>query len=354
MPKRPHALLIGVCLLLAGFLASPPGVAQLLTPDAARATSLQQYRLDLVRVLALRADATNLMAAALLSRQLADPPENLQYDSLIERASQADDAGATLAWARLAECRNRYACPTPESVAALTALAPDNAAVWLLQLGASYRAGDTQAALEALHRATTAKSYDDYAGRIRQALAEAVTSLPVPADVVAAYAAGSEAGPASAQLFLATSTAAQRPRPRFASLVQLCDPDQEHPEASGWRGDCLAVANILAWGSSPQARATGLHLLDVLAENPTQRQQAQEKYANLVWQVGHMGRLRLQAFSDGNLARELLRLARQGDREMSMIYAALRGQGIALSAAAADHGIDAKPATSGSTAPTTD
>ena len=299
-----------------------------------RIQALAQYKHDLVSVLTLRADAPHLLGAALLARTFNDSAPGLDYHSLLARAAAADPDSAAVVWARLGDCdRKAQDCPNADALARLEDMAADNAAVWILVLDRAARDGDRDAQLAALRKAADARGYNDYGGAVLQALTQAATSLPVPEAVVHAYAgnASSEAGPASAQAFLAYGQATAQPEPGFLPVMGLCDP-KANDEADKLLSSCRKLAHILAWGSSPRARAAGLHLKDVLAATPAGRAEARADMRDLVWQLRNYSRLTLKALGNQALALELLRLGQSGGSELTRMSALLQQQGIPVQA----------------------
>lgn len=334
-------MLLAVLLLSATSAPAAPAPA-----SADRNAALAQYQHDLVSILVLRDDATHLLGAALLARPLEGLPQGADAASLLQRAGSAEGHGPVVDWIKLTDCDgDDTPCPNAQALAALREQAPDNAAVWLLELDRAVRDHDEDAAHHALLQAAAADRYDDYAGAALAAIVAAATALPVPPAVLAAYAGDTGAGAASAQAFLALGVAALHPRPALQSLVALCAPDAEGAEAL--REPCLKLARTLAWGSSPQARAAGLHIQEQHADGETARNAAQAAQRDLAWQVRNFSRLSLGAMTDQALAVQLLRLAQRGSSETSLMSAMLHRNGIPLEAPA----VSMAPAVDGSVAP---
>lgn len=314
------------------FAGTPPAGKHRGTPDQtaqARDKAQLAFQRDLVSVLAPSGDPSGLLGAALLARPLFNQPPSNSFHRLIERAAQAEGAGAAVSWVRLADCDAAAdACPNDEALQDLLIRAPDNAAVWLLKLGADARAKQQEAAREDLRQAAAAKHYDDYAGISLQALAHAAGALPPPATVLDPAHAGGAVG---MQTVLAFGLAGTQPQPSLQLVAKLCE------NASGdasIKSDCVALGKTLEWGSSPLARSLGLHLREVLADDPAQQQEAKDARRNLVWQVQSFARLLAKAQDDAALAQRLLALARSGGTEMSLQLAALRDNGIPVDAPA--------------------
>jgi len=314
---------------LAGTTPSP-------SPDsAAKARDKAQlaFQRDLVSVLAPRVDALPLLAAALLARPLVNQPPTNSFHSLIGRAAQAEDADAAVSWLRLADCDAKAdACPNPAALEQLQTQAPDNAAVWLLKLGEDTRNMKSDAARADLTKAAAAKLYDDYTGTSLKALASSVGVLPPPADT---FDPAHAAGAVGMQAMLVYGLASGQPQPGLQITAKLCE---NAGDDASIKADCLKLGKILEWGSSPLSRSLGLHLREVLADDPAQQEDAKRARASLVWQVQSFGRLLARAPDDKALAQHLLALARNGGTEMSLLLAALRDESIP-----ADPPADGKP-----------
>ena len=302
------------------------------TPDkAAQARDKAQlaFQRDLVSVLAPGGDPLRLLGAALLARPLFNQTPSNSFHRLIERATQAEGAGAAVYWVQLADCdSNADACPNAVALEHLLGQAPDNAAVWLLKLGADARGMKQDAARDDLAKAAAAKLYDDYAGTSLQALANAVGVLPPPPGTLDPAHPGGAVG---MQTMLVFGLATTQPQPSLQLVAKLCE--NAGGDAS-IKADCLALGKTLEWGSSPLARSLGLHLREVLADDPAQQQEAKDARRNLVWQVQSFAQLLARAQDDAALAQRLLALARNGGTEMSLQLAALRDNSIPAEAPA--------------------
>lgn len=315
-------------------LLACPAFADESTPvpdEAAQARDQAQlaFQRDLVSVLAPQVDAMPLLGAALLARPLSDQPSINSFHTLIKRAAYADGTGPAVTWIRLADCDAKADdCPNTVSLEQLVAQAPDNAATWLVKLGVDVRDGKQDEAREDLARAAAAKTYDDYTGISLKALAGAVGTLPPAAGTFDPARAGGAVG---MQTVLVFGLAASQPQPALQLAAQLCESAAEDDSV---RNDCLKLGKTLEWGSSPLARSLGLHLRELLAEDPAQQQQAKNARRDLVWQVQNFAQLQARVQDDPALARQLLTLARTGGTEMSLLLAALRDNGISTDAPA--------------------
>lgn len=324
MPGWRQLALALLCTLGVGAAASPAQAKKAKpSPEAARTAALVGFQRDLVSVLAPRADAMPLLGAALLARPLPKQPKGNDFHSLIERAVAAPDHGPAQRWVQLADCDARAdACPNAKALAALAEEAPDNAAVWLLQLGQDVRGEKHDAARADLARAAGARLYDDYTGASLQALANSVSALPPP-DATLDPQAG--AGAAGVQAMIVFGIAGTQPQPGLHAVADLC---REAGKDQALNADCRQLGQTLEWASSPLARSLGLHLRDVFATDADEREQARRERRELVWQVQQFSRLAARAQTDQTQARQLLSLARHGGTEMSLVLAALRDAGV--------------------------
>jgi len=303
---------------------------QVAKPDATPQTqALLAFQRDLVSVLAPSATSLPLLGAALLARPLQNQPKYNDFHSLIERAAQAEDTTPAVSWTRLSDCDPRADnCPNADALAKLVEQAPDNAAVWLLKLGVDGHDNKKDAIRQDLAKAAAAKSYDDYTGISLKALATHVTLLPPPPSIINPL---SPTGATGVQVMLVFGLAATQPQPGLQATARLCEGAGDD---QALKDDCLKLAAVLDWSSSPLARSLGLHLREVLATDPTQQEQAKLARRNLIWQVQNFAQLSARAQGDTALAQHLLALARSGGTEMSLVLAALRDYNIPVDAPA--------------------
>jgi len=287
------------------------------------------FQRDLVSVLAPRADAVPLLGAALLARPLFNQPPGNSFHALIGRAAQADGADASINWVRLADCDAQAdACPNTAALDQLLAQASDNAAVWLLKLGTDAHDMKQEATREDLRKAAAAKLYDDYTGASLKALASSIGVLPPPADT---FDPAAKAGAVGMQAMLVFGLGSTQPQPTLQLIAKLCE---NAAEDASIKADCVKLGKTLEWGSSPLARSLGLHLREVLADDPAQREDAKAARRNLIWQVQNFAQLLARAQEDPAVAQHLLTLARNGGTEMSLLLAALRDGNVPVDAPA--------------------
>jgi hypothetical protein len=287
------------------------------------------FQRDLVSVLAPRADALPLLGAALLARPLFNQPPSNSFHALIARAAHADGADAGVSWVRLADCDEKADdCPNTAAMDKLVTQAPDNAAVWLLKLGTDTHGMKQDAVREDLTKAAAAKLYDDYTGTSMKALSNSIGVLPPPP---ATFDPAHKGGAVGMQTVMVFGLAGTQPQPNLRLVAKLCE---SAGEDASIKTDCLKLSKTLEWGSSPLARSLGLHLREVLADDPAQQQEAKDARRNLIWQVQNFGQLQARVQDDPALAQHLLALARSGGTEMSLVLAALRDNRIPVDAPA--------------------
>lgn len=297
--------------------------------EHAHTKALLAFQKDLVSVLALRADALPLLAAALLARPLPNQSKYGSFSSLIERAAEADDTNAAVSWTRLADCDAKAdSCPNSSALEKLQTQAADNAAVWLLKLGNDTRNSKPDAARADLAKAAASTMYDDYTGISLKALAGSIGVLPPPATT---WDPANSAGAAGVQAVLVYGLASAQPQPGLAITAQLCE---KSADDASIKADCLKLGKTLEWGSSPLARSLGLHLREVLADDPAQQEDAKHARRNLIWQVQSFAQLSSRVPNDKALAQHMLALARNGGTEMSLLLTALRDYQIPIDAPA--------------------
>lgn len=316
------------------------------SPDAARTQALLAYQHDLVSVLAPRADALPLLGAALLARPLPKQPKYNDFHTLIDRAAKATDAGPAVQWTRLTDCDTQAGtCPNADALSRLTESDGDNAAVWLIKLGRDSADGKDDLAREDLQRAASARLYDDYTGTSLKALATTAGTLPAPA---AAIDPDSAAGPYGVQVVMVYGLAGLQPQPQpgMQAAARMC---ASAGDDAAMKDECLKLAHVLEWGSSPLSRSLGLHLRETVSSDPAAQQAALAERANLTWQVRNFAALSARAPKDKALAQHLLGLARSGGTEMSTMLAALRDAGIPADAPDAAGATAAAPAAATST-----
>lgn len=322
----------------AGQQASAPAAAatstaatKLSPADQQRVEAIQQYQHDLVNVVALRADPAYLLGAAILAKPFQNQTEGLDFAALSERAAAAPGDGTAAEWARLGVCKDKSDCPNAKAFAYLKKHAADNAAVWLVDLDLAAADKDAKAEHAALVKAAAASTYDDYFGKALAGVGEAVTVLPPLADTMQGAHDGQPDNADGVRLFVAVNATQAHPRPELGPVVELCAKDAvaKHQDT---RAACLKLAHTLQWGSSPIARAVGLHVQGEL--DPATEAGNQQASRNLAWQVQQYSQLLQRGLTDRALASQWLATARNGGTELSLMLATLRANQVSLDAPA--------------------
>jgi hypothetical protein len=311
--------------------SASPAAPHLSAADRKRVKAIQQYQHDLVSVTALRADPDYLLGAAILAKPFQHQTPGLDFASLSERAASATGAGAAAAWSRLGLCKDKADCPNAKAFDSLKKNAADNAAVWLVALDFALANHDAKAEHAAFAKAAAAQAYDDYFGKALAAVARAVTVLPPLTETTQGAHDGQPDNPSGVRVLVAVMSTRAHPRPDLGPLLQLCDPGDAAKHAER-KADCLKLAHTLQWGSSPIARAAGLHIQGEL--DPAAKTRTDAAARNLAWQVQQYSGLLQHALVDQKLAAGWLATARNGGTELSLILATLRANHVATEAPA--------------------
>lgn len=325
---------MGLLLLAGGIVrAAPPAPRQPDTHsgDAQRVAAIVQYRRDLVSVLALRDDPAYLLGAAILAHPLANQPAGLDFDSLSTRALAAPGGMPAAAWARLAACKDTTDCPNAAAFSYLRTHAAHNAAVWIVAMDVAARDKNAGAEAAAFAKAAAARTYDDYHGKALGAVARAVIALPPLADTMHGAHAGQPDNPGGVRLLVVLDAMQALPRPEFGPVAEWCDAGAIAAHADR-RAPCLALAHTLEWGSSPIARAVGLHIHGEL--DPADAAANARASRDLAWQVQHYSAALQHALTRPAPASRWLSAARNGGTELSLMLATLRAGGVPLEAPA--------------------
>jgi hypothetical protein len=322
-------------------IASTAGPApKLSAADQKRVEAIQQYQHDLVSVVALRADPDYLLGAAILARPFKAQTQGLDFDSLSQRAATAPNAGAAVEWVRLDLCESKDDCPNAKAYEFLKKNAADNAAVWIVAMDIAAEKKDTKAEQAALEKAAAAQTYDDYYGKALAGVVKAVGVLPPLADTMQGAHDGQPDNGDGVRVLVAVSATGNHLRPNLKPVVDACDKDAV-AKHHGTRQACLKLAHTLTWGSSPIARAVGLHIQADL--EPAKKAENDQAARNVAWQVHQYSGLLQRALTDQSLATQWLSAAGNGGTELSLMLATLRANNIPTDAPA-----DAAPASGAS------
>lgn len=328
------------CILFAFALIAAPAFAQPLAPDAGNpppspemppAQVLAQFHHDEINLLALRADAHSLLAAALMAAVDAnDParPKALQTPALLARAQKADDADALVWWVTAAlQCRGKAkACPSEETLTQLQKADPANAGAWLWALYRGQQTGAKTTARAALTSAAQSARYDDYFGALTSLLYESAGILPVQESVLRASEQPG-VSPAGFKLTYAASIAIAVPHPYLDGLDAAC---KNAASDSGLAQDCVAVAQKLADSGSLFARSAGARQIMEIVPSGSVHDAAVAQARTLAWRMQGVGSVADRLANDSRVTGQYTQALRTGGREIDAVDAVLRSQRIAL------------------------
>ncbi len=309
----------------ASSIAAPVAAA---APTRTR-SALAQFEHDVLSIAALRGEADRLAGAAVLARAVPGLPPVLTYKAFLKRALAAPDAGPAVQWVALGRCGT--VGPQPEdcidraALHRLEALAPHNAAVWLLAFDHARQHGDDRAARAALARAARSSEFSTYYGTLLKSVLQTARALPMPPALVRQLA-GIGGNAYAATYMLAAGNVMYLPSPAMAPVFETC----RNPGTGIRRAQCRRIAHLLAWGDTVIARAAGLALQQRLAADAAARARAAAARRALTWQTQQFAVLVLKARGDDALAGRLVQLVLEGGTENSIQAALLREAGIAL------------------------
>ncbi len=327
-------------IFLAVALIAAPAFAQPLAPDAGNPTPspempsaqvLAQFHHDEINLLALRADAHSLLAAALMGQGDADDPARpavLKTPALLARAQKADDADALVWWVSAAlDCRGRTkACPREETLTQLEKADPANAGTWLWALSRAQKAGDDATARAALTSAAQSARFDDYFGALTALVYRGTAILPVEEAILRA---SNQPGVSAAgfRLTYAAGVAIGLPQAYRDALSAAC---ANASADSGLAADCIAVAQKMADCGSLAARGFGMRLL--LALNPTgaTHDSVATLARALAWRTQRIGALADHLADDSRVTSIYATELAASGREIDAVDAVLRSQGVPL------------------------
>lgn len=301
------------------------------TPQLSPEQKLAQYRHDQINLLALRADAPSLLAAALLAAPDAGDktrPAALQAPALLKRAQKLDAASTLVWWVTAAiECKATLKdCPTTDTLQKLEQLDPSNGAVWALSIGCSQQAGDGVTARAALTSAAQTKRYDDYFGALVLAIYRAQAILPMSSELL--NATGQDASVDGFRLITAAGIAAGLLQPESGAIVKAC----KHADSadSSWVADCISVARIMADAGSMFTRQVGISLLESLQPSGHEHDEAVAQYRTHQWKMLQIGKLGGRLADDTRVTRTYVQALQQSGSESAAVEAVLRSQGAPL------------------------
>ncbi|HEX6834519.1 MAG TPA: hypothetical protein VF132_13360 [Rudaea sp.] len=298
--------------------ALPTPSAPVVHSDAgSNQAAFNQYRRDLINLLALRADPEPLVAAAQLAYYDKDDPKRtakLKSPSLLERA-QKTGADTPLVWwvSALLDCGTT--CPRKDDVQKLQALAPDNAVVWFLALGGEK---DPAKARPLLASMAQSKRFDDYWSANVLVLYHALETLPVPPDVIAHGVSSS-----AARLNFATSVASAI-LPPYPALIRACNVKGDNDLVA----DCLSIARLLESGGSFGTQAVGFDIEEALLDPGVQRDVMHARRRAIAWQVERFNETSVRFAREPELVKTYLGFLKTESGPSAAAQALLRSQNV--------------------------
>lgn len=322
-------LLVSLCGGVSAQQAPPPEPAAPAAtgapPNGAASSEQQrfeQFRRDLVNLLALRAEPELLVAAA----ELAYPdtsdkarPAPLKSPALLVRAQKYGADNALVWWiTTFIGCGSDAGKCQGEAAARLQQVAADNAAAWLPALHAARDAAQARALLASMAQA---QRFDDYWSTSVLAVYRALQVLPVPPEVLS-----HGLNTTAARINLATSVGGGF-LPNYARLGELCVPGDGSDEAL--IGDCLAVAKLLESGGTFRSQAVGFGIEDRLVPAGTARDVLRARQRASAWQKQQFLEVSARFPRDEALAQTYTELLKTQANELATVTALLRSQHVA-------------------------
>ena len=240
-----------------------------------------QYGRDVLAQLAQASDDDSIFAAAVISELFSSPPAPIPHDVLLRRAQIAAPSDPHIWWASILVRAD--ASPSLDSaIAHLLDIAPQNGAVWMLELDRTQKAGDAFAEQIAVNHLAHAKYFDDYTAAIKSRILRAVDHTEVP--------------PVAPEKYDAISISAyQKSLRRFVSsfggsayltypALQLACAPERSPPGTQQRSDCVAIGGLLVEHSTSWlAMEEGLRLQQNLAEGPLDIAEVERRRRNFEW-----------------------------------------------------------------------
>jgi hypothetical protein len=301
------------------------------SPEMAPEQRVAQFRHDQINLLALRADASALLAAALMAVPDASDksrPAALKSPALLVRAQKygADDALVWWATAGI-ECHTLpQNCPTTQTLQQLEKTDAQNAAMWSLAFAHAQQAKDDATARAALTSAAQAAQYDDHFGALIAMLDAAADILPIGEEILRA-SGQSGVSTEGYKLTSAAGVAASLPQPGLRAVVEAC---HANPNDSGIAADCIAIAQKIADSGSLITRGQGVKLLADVLPAGAQRDTVKSRARTLAWLTQRISEIGGRLADDPRLTQVYLDALRQRGQEIDAVQAVLRNQGVAL------------------------
>lgn len=289
------------------------------TTPADEQKAFDQYRRDLVNLLALRAEADLLVAAAELAypdTQDKKRPPALKTPALLKRAQKYGPDSPLVWWvSTFLECPPKAAACTHEAAAKLQEVDADNVAAWLPALHAEKDAARARALIATMAQA---HRFDDFWSPSVLAVYKALKILAVPEDVLSQ---GINA--TAARLNFATSVGGAF-MPNFQRLGEICTAADAQDTAL--IGDCVAIAHALETGGTFRSQAVGFGLENSLLPAGTARDVARARQRAATWQKERFLELSARFPREEGLAQIYTDLLDEHGNELATVTAFLRSQ----------------------------
>ncbi len=333
---RPSALLFALTALpgvVCAQLLNPPPEAP--APAAAAPTApaapapadeeqvFTLFRHDLINLLALRADAHLLVAAAQIAAPDEKDPTRLaakKTPALLKRALQAGPQDPLVLWVAASNpCVSKPGCANPAAAKTLQSIDADNVAVWLFSYPGDSNAEKSRAIIA---RMAQAQRYDDYWAADVVALFHALETLPVP-DEVRQRGVGASA----ARVNFATSTASVILPQALSRLGKFCI--GADPKDGALVSDCVAVARKLETGGTFISQGIGFEIEEALLAPGVDRDVMQTRKRAGTWQKEKFLQLSSRFARDPELTQSYLRLLGSEQNELAAVSVLLHEQNIA-------------------------
>lgn len=300
---------------------TPPAASPATAPAGAgdSQSAFDQYRRDLVNLLALNADPEPLLAAAQLAwfdRDDKKRSPRLKTPSLLARAQKTGENNAMVWWisAQL-DCAN--ACPRKEDVQKLEAIAPENGSTWLLAIGGEKDPARIRPLLASMAQA---KRYDDYWNENVLVLDHALEVMPVPPDVLA-HGVNS----AAARLNFATSVSSGLVPP-YMALSRYC---KAAPATdTDLIADCLAAARLVEAGGSFAAQAVAFGIEETLLQPGVQHDVMMARKRATAWQIDQFAQVSARFAREAPLVQSYLGFLKSEEGPGHAALALLRSQNV--------------------------
>ncbi len=277
------------------------------------------YRRDLVNLLALRAEADMLVAAA----ELAYPdtldkkrPPALKTPALLKRAQKFGPESPLVWWvSTFLECPPKAATCTHEATAKLQEVDADNVAAWLPALQMEKDAGRARALIATMAQA---HRFDDFWSPSVLAVYNALKILAVPESVLS-----QGINVTAARLNFATSVGGAF-MPNYQRLGEICT--KADPQDSALVGDCVAIGHTLESGGTFRSQAAGFGLEISLLPAGTARDVARARQRAAAWQKERFLELSARFPREEYLVQIYMDHLQEQPNELATVTAFLRSQ----------------------------